>query len=181
MKSLQRLDVLVCGGGAFLLIASLVWSSLWMESKRISARDARENLLACRKLAAEIRSRQGAPSRAALQASSTAEVTRLLEQAASSINLPGSSVSVIEPQVPRRFADSPYKVQETRIQLNPLSLHYIVSLLHTLAQDQTGLVVVRLLLSDPTRTVSHDEKPEAWLTELTLTKLIYDPILRSSR
>lgn len=181
MKRLQRSDLLVGLGAAFLLAAGAVWSFLWTASKRVSARDARDNLLACRKLAAEIRSHQGAPSRAALQASSTAEVTRLMEQAVSSVNLPPGSVSVIEPQLPRPFADSAYKVQETRIELNPLSLRQVVSLLHTVTQDQTGLAVVRLHLSDPARTVSHEETPEAWLTEVTLTKLIYDPILRAPR
>lgn len=159
-----------------ILAVAVVVSATRLMSKTQALRDASENLESCRKLASEISKARQTPSRAVAKASSSMEITKQIEEAARGMNLPATTIVVIEPQAPRRIADSPYKLRVIQVDLKPLLLPEVIALLHHILQRDPTLVVSSLRLSSPAR--SNDTTANAieqWAPEITLTNLIYDP------
>ena len=104
------------------------------------------------------------------------EITKQIEDAARGMSLPPATIVVIEPQVPRRISDSPYKLRVTQLDLKPLVLSEVIALLHNILDRDATLVVSSLRLSSPSRTNdSAANAVEVWTPEVTLTNLIYDP------
>ena len=165
---------LVIGTLLALLIVCIVVSATRLMSKVQALREVSENLETCRRLASDISKTRQAPSRAVAKASSTTEITKQIEEAARSMNLPATTVIAIDPQAPRRIADSSYKLRVTQLDLKPLLLPELISFLHNILQRDPTLVVTSLRLSSPGR-VGDASTVEAWIPEVTLTNLIYDP------
>lgn len=156
------------------LIVTVVVSATRLMSKSQALRDAAENLETCQTLAADIAKARQAPSRAVAKASSSMEITKQIEEAARSMNLPATTIVVIEPQAPRRIPESPYKLRVIQVDLKPLLLPEVIALLHHILQSDPTLVVSSLRLSSSART-NDTAAVEAWTPEVTLTNLIYDP------
>lgn len=155
--------------------AATAGSYCWMDASRASACDATENYNACVRVAAKIKSLREKPLRAGAEARSATELARLIETSAKKASLPMTSVVQIDPQPARRIGNTAYKEQATRLELRDVTLKQLVTLLHSLADEEQGTELTELRLSAPREENSTQDPTERWTAEMTLTHLIFIP------
>jgi len=156
---------------AVLLAALALWSYEYLGSRRAMAAAARDDLAACRQLAAEVaRLRQG-PALACDSERIASEVNSLVETAAREAGLPARSLVRIMPAPAQRLGDTVYKEKPTQVILKRASLKQIVRLLWKLASGESPLGVKALTL----RAVQPQDEADLWNADVTLTYLVYEP------
>ena len=135
-------------------------------------RHSEELLAECRELGQQIAAaRTSENSLATEDAESAEQVTQRVALAARESGFSSSLVSGIFPSLPARIADSDYQQQNTVIRVDRLTLGQLNGFLTELSSNQ-GFQIGQLSLS-ATQTQS---PAEVWSVEITLTRLIYDPI-----
>jgi hypothetical protein len=173
MTAAVRTRVLTCG--LFTCLVAILFAGYsQMMSSRASAASAAHNLEACRRLSGQIASLREQPSLAALEARPPTELARRIEEAASSAQVSTDSILRIDPQAARRVGETAYKEQPTALELRPVNLKQLITLLLALTEGEDGLEVSALRITPPRRE-PFTGTDEVWHAEVTLTKLIFSP------
>tara|TARA_R110002072_G_scaffold301976_1_gene483179 strand:- start:12684 stop:13238 length:555 start_codon:yes stop_codon:yes gene_type:complete len=175
-RSQKQTLLAVCFG---ILICSVAWSVWYLDTKVSAAQDSAKQLEESLGLAEIILKGRSGPSRAALRSTSSMEMTEQIEQASKDSELPAKAIALIEPQAERRVGNTPYKLQLTRLDLNALPLDQLVVFLRSISSGDSSLIVNGLRLSAPVGGTKGSQQTETWLSEVTLTRIVYAPITRS--
>lgn len=145
-------------------------SGMELAASRQRAIVARDNLSEARSAVHRIASLRKAPRRASLDKAAATELTRRIEQAASTAVIDVANLIRIEPREGRRIRDTDYLEQPTFIELRSTTLNQLVSFINELTVDSMGLQVTSLRVTAPRATTS---EAEVWDAEVTLTNLVY--------
>lgn len=117
---------------------------------------------------------QDAPTVAALQLESPAEITNRVAAARQAAGISQASLLREEPLDPQRIQRSDFEMRSTTIQLSAVTLPQVLTFCDQLRDEQTGSVVRDLSLTVPTDRGSGGDR-ETWETGLTLTQMIFSP------
>ena len=175
---MTRMTVILAGLFAALM-GLLTWSILECGAKQQSARDARENLDRCRLVMQQIGELRQSPMQASLQALSSTDLTKLLEEAAAKSQILPNSIRSIAPQAPQRQGQTPYQWHSTDVMLAPLTWTELNGFLHSMALREPSVIVSHLKLTTPTTATAAESAargPELWSVELRLTQSVFAPI-----
>jgi hypothetical protein len=174
-KSLRRAHVLTAALFAALL-AMAGWSYCEFSNSSAAAAAAAGDLAACRDLVGQIKALRQKPVLVGTKARTSTEVAHSIEAAAKNAGLPLTNILQIDPQSPRRLGNSAYEEQPTRVELRNVTLKQLLVFLYALANDGTGLNLAELRLGAP-RDEMNAGTEETWLAEVTLTHLIFAPLV----
>lgn len=169
MKS-RFVSVLLLVGLALLT----AWSWSCLAASAAASRLATEDLLECRRLAQEIKRLGKSPQKASLEARSSTQLTKLVEESARSAQLSPQSVVAIDPQPARRMGETGYREQLTHVELREMTLRQLVTFLLALSDEGSGIEVASLRLRAP-RDEKTVENNETWAAEVTLTQVVFAP------
>ena len=174
-ESLRRADVLA----AVLFVALAVlagWSYCEFTAGCSDAAAAASDLAACRNLTQQIKTLRKKPVLVGTKARSSTEVAHSIETAAKGAGLPLTNILQIDPQSPCRLGNSAYQEQPTHVELRNVTLKQLLVFLYALANDGVGLNLSDVRLSAP-RDEATQGANETWLAEVTLTHLIFAPLV----
>lgn len=167
-----------------LLIAMLGLSGMRMLEYRQQYQEGLENLAAARVRVPQILALRKKPDRAARESRSQVTLAKVIEESATNAGIKPAQIVSIEPQTPRRVADTQYEEYATLVRIEGTSLAELAKLVVTLRGQGAGdypLNVSSLRISVPFQASKmHGESDEAWNSELTLTYLVYSPKSRRS-
>jgi len=166
----QRMVMLLAVLGA-LLAGLALWSYGYLGSRRAMAAAARDDLAACRRLAAEIARLRRGPTLACDSERIASEVNSLVETAAREAGLPARSLVRIMPAPAQRLGDTVYREKPTQVILKRARLKQIVRLLWKLEHGDASLGVKSLAL----RAAQPQDDADLWNADVTLTYLVYEP------
>jgi len=166
----RRMVMLLAVLGGF-LVALAAWSYGYLGTRRATAAAARKDLIACRRLAADIARLRRGPTLACDSERVASEVTGLVETAAREAGVPASSLVRIMPAPAQRVGDTVYKEKPTQVILKRASLKQVVRLLWKLEHGDTPLGVKSLML----RAAQPQDDADLWNADVTLTYLVYEP------
>jgi hypothetical protein len=174
-ESLRRADVLAAI--VFIgLLALAGWSYCEFTASCSDAAATASDLVACRNLARQIKTLRQKPVLVGTKARSSTEVAHSIETAAKGAGLPLTYILQIDPQSPRRLGNSAYQEQPTHVELRNVTLKQLLVFLYALANDCVGLNLSELRLGAP-RDETTQGTDETWLAEVTLTHLIFAPLV----
>jgi hypothetical protein len=157
------------------LVVVAAWSYWRLLASQEAAAIATDNLQACLRLTAQIKTLREKPLRAGSEARSATELAHLIETSAQKANLSVTNVVQIDPQPAHRLSNSAYKEQPTLVELRDVTTKQLIVLLHALADGESGAEVAELRLSAPRDEPAVTAKEETWTAEVTLTHLIFSP------
>lgn len=160
--SMGLVPVIVCG---WHLMSSA-------ESARTAALGAEES----QTLAKRIVQLRQKPQRAAFVAESDLDIGALVSAHVEELGIPAGVIRGVTPSSPRRTQrESPYLLRETRVEFGPMPPKTLVKLLYGLADEIPSLTITQIQMTPPLRP-SPDKKDDRWISNITLTQLVYSPI-----
>jgi hypothetical protein len=115
-----------------------------------------------------------APTVAALQLESPAEITNRIAAARQAAGLPASSLLKEEPLDPQRVQRSDFELRSTTIDLAPATLPQIINFCDALRDEETGSVIRDITLTEPQNGATGGGQ-EKWGAQLVLTQMIFSP------
>lgn len=184
MTKQLRTATLIQGLAFGVLIAATVYSAMRLVTARSEYVSCSEDLQACKARLPQIVQLRQKPDRAAQQSRSEVSLAKAIEESATKSGLQTSQVVSIEPQSPRRVADSSYEEFATLVRVEGISLSQLAKLAQALRSTDTSssnLEISALRLGVPFQsTKAQDAQGEVWNVELTLTYLVYSPKSRNS-
>lgn len=143
-----------------------------------------EDLAAAQSRSPQILALRQKPDRAARESRSQVALAKVIEESATQSGIKAAQIVSIEPQSPRRVADTQYEEYATLVRVEGATLAELAKLVVTLRGQNTGnypLSVSSLRIAVPFQAAkSTGEATEAWNIELTLTYLVYSPKSRPS-
>ena len=155
--------------GLLLLVG---WSYLYLDGRREVARAAGEDLARCRALAGRIAELRTRPAVAGAEELGANDLAHRIEQAARTAQFSQENIERIDPEPPRRFGETNYRLIPTRVRLRHVNLEQAITFLHTLGSDASHpLQVEQVRLSAP----PGEEAGERWMVESTLFYTVYSP------
>jgi hypothetical protein len=167
-----------------LLASALVFSLMRTLDLRQQYCDGLEDLASRRLRVPQITLLRLKPDRAARESRSQVALAKTIEESATRSGLKPTQVVSIEPQSPRRVADTPYEEYATLVRIEAVTLGELAKLAEAIREESSAdhpLQVSALRVAVPFQTgKSTDESVEAWNVELTLTYLVYSPKSRES-
>jgi hypothetical protein len=154
-----------------LLWAAAGWSALRLSEAKDLAAAAREDRVACRRLAEDIKRLRSGPALATDQQDVADETVRLIESAAASAGIATDRIVSITPGPPQRLGDTVYKEKPTHVMLLDVPLKPLVEMTYRLISGPPALRARALRLSAP----RPGDTGDAWNVEMELSYLLYDP------
>jgi hypothetical protein len=164
---------------AFTLVGALVWGATRLIDARDAAAEAAVSLADCRKLAADIASRRGAPADPGVGVPQGAEVTRRVESAAKTAGFAPGSIERIEPAPVRPPVDAAagkgqLGERPTVVQLRNVTLRQMFTFFRAVGGGGGGgrrssLQLRQVRLSAP----SSEDTGGRWAVESTLTYPVF--------
>lgn len=115
-----------------------------------------------------------APTVAALQLESPAQITNRIAAARQAAGLPASSLLKEQPLDPQRIQRSDFEMRATTIELAPATLDQIITFCDQLRDEQTGSVVRDITLTEP-QNGEAGAGEEKWGAQMILTQMIFSP------
>jgi hypothetical protein len=115
-----------------------------------------------------------APTVAALQIESPAEITNRIAAARQAAGLPASSLLKEEPLDPQRVQRSDFELRSTTIDLAPATLPQIIKFCDALRDEETGSLIRDITLTEPQNGAAGGGQEE-WGAQLILTQMIFSP------
>ncbi|MEM9588663.1 MAG: hypothetical protein AAGA03_15385 [Planctomycetota bacterium] len=161
---------------AGLMVVIGIYAVLSVFDARAAARrlsDATVDLDEMEQKLASIQRLQQKPSIAALDLESPAEVSQRVLRARESAKLPEAAILQLIPSSPVRVDRSDFKMRSTSIQVRATTLERVLQFCDALRDDQTGLMVRDLVLTQPRS--ARGGGADVWECELVLTQMIYSP------
>lgn len=148
-----------------LLLVTAFWTRGRMLTAQASAHDAVESLSNSHGLIAKINELK--QDRLVLEdrPDREREVIGLIENSTADAGINRTSVARIEPQLPKRMADTEFAEYQVRIALRDVKLDQLLRFLHQIADDGAGLQAKTVHLRTPQNT----EFQQIWNVETTLT------------
>ena len=164
---------------AFLaLLLLVVWSAVQRQQAFRQAEDAWRRLQNCRQMARRIRELRKTPVQFAETQRSGDALLQRVEDAAREARIDAERIAAIAPAEPRRIGDTPYKEQETRVELFHVTLSRLVRFLLAVPTADPAIHINTLLLRTPVQTGSPGgPKAELWNAEVILTSRFYAPMV----
>ena len=169
MKRRTAILLAILGG---LLGLTAFWCHRELVSGRRTALAARDDLAACRHMAARIEAFGRRQTIAEEHERRSAEVVAPIEQAAKGAGIASDRLVRITPMPPRRLEDTVYKEKPTQVILKRVTLQQMVTLLHRLTETDQPLYPAAVRLAAPDR----EDTGPLWDAEVVLTYLIYEPV-----
>lgn len=169
---------------AFLsLFLFVAWSGWQWDQAEAEFQFACDQLVECRRLASRIHALRLAPTRYDESQRSNEALSQLVETAAESSGISRERIRSIDPGEPRRVGDTPYKEQETRVELSELTVQQLVKLMLAVPAADSAIQVTTLFMRTPAqfRNDSDHQQHEFWNADLILTSQFYAPIVAPSR
>lgn len=161
---------LIYVGFALLIAANIYgWQELDRSHHAVSA--ARANLATCERLAVSIKALKQKPALARSLQHEMTDLIRRIEEAATSANIPLDRLVRIDPQTPKRLGNSSYQEHSAILDLDGVTLRQLITFLHLLASNESGLDAQNIQLLAPRENATSDQ----WNCGLVLTYLIYSP------
>ncbi len=167
---------------ALLLFAG--WSAWQWDQALAEVNFAQDQLVKCRRLASRIEDLRQAPAQYDETQRSSDALSQLVEAAARQADIDVQRIASISPAEPRRLGDTPYKEQETRVELFEVTLPQLVTFMLTVPEADSAMHVGTMFMRTPVRPVyapDQGEVEETWNAELILTSRFYAPIVAPSR
>jgi type II secretory pathway component PulM len=155
------------------IIAVVCLRSASAASRRIQT--AQTELAQATKMTSEIERLNNAPRIASLEMESPDEISQRITAALKQLKSSATSLQSVDPQPPRRIANSEYQIRATEVELGQVKLNDLARFITALTKGGQGLEVRDIVLSE-TRNAS--KTAETWLARLTLTQVIYSPTRR---
>lgn len=147
------------------------WSVNAMLSQKSEAAYARDEVEACRAIAAQIEALSKAPKLASAEIVKSQRITEQINDAARAAGIdPADALDTVRPEDARPVGDTDYQRKPTRFSLRGVTLQQTALLLHRLTDDTT-LTVSDLRLRTPHSEAASDR----WNVEATVSYLIYAP------
>jgi hypothetical protein len=163
--------ILFVGLGGF-----AVWSYLQMQSASGMLSASQQNYAVCRRAADEIAKLRGS---GALEVSgssqSTGQIVHAIEESMGTAGLSSDKIGRIDPQPPRKVAESSYQEQITQIEVRQASLPQLITMLHKLSIGTARLNVKQLRVSAPAREQPAANSIETWTADVSLSAISYAP------
>ena len=148
------------------------WSYDQLRSSREEALCAANDLDACQRYVAQIKSLKDRPSFASGAELLASETTSLIESAAQGASIPANKLLRITPEQPQRVGESPYKEKPTVVLLRDVSLAQVADLAYRLSVAPQPLTAKSLRLTAP----QIEDVTDSWSAELVVTYLIFAPV-----
>lgn len=162
------------------LLATIAGFALWACGWRFAEcqaelQNAQLALQRSRGLALQIERLRTVPDRAASESRSEQALAEAIERAAQQAGIGKQQIARIEPQPPRRVADTDYVEHATTAQIDSVTLAQLANWLVQLKQgDLRQLRVSAVRIAAPYQTTA-EAGAESWNVEVTLTYLVYSP------
>lgn len=154
------------------VLTGLVGSSLlWLQRAAAEVQAEDDHLRRARLLQQQIEQLRPRQHVAEAHLLETIEIHQRIEAAAEAAGLQSTALDRIHPEGPRRVGDSNYLEAPVRLRITRVEMRQIITLLHRLADDGSGLLVRQVRLSAP----RGEEPANVWNVEITLAYLLYQP------
>ena len=151
----------------------LIYLGLRLNSAKVAAVQAADDLRICEQLANQIAEVSATPKKALEEQRSIDDLSSRIEQAAKASELAAGTVARILPQADRRIADTAYVAQPTRVECRNIGLKDLVFFIGELLSSDKAFHATTIRLSLPQ--VASSTESEAWNAELVLTHVLYSP------
>jgi len=156
-------------------LVTIALASGWHYRQAVqSAASAAANYQQCQALAARIHSLRDRPTQATLVARTSGEWAGPIEAAAREAGLAPAQILRIEPQAPRRLADTDYEEQTAVVELEAATIPQVIRFLHAVTSPAQQLGARSLRLATPQRAATA-ESAELWTAEVTLNSFVFAP------
>lgn len=166
-----------------LILSALVLSGLaavvggWAWNEAAARTDALSRLTASREVVDDIRRLRARPAVSAERADTSGDLSQSLDMALRLTEVRPTALARVEPQLPQRLGETDYRAQTVDLQLSNVRLQHAVEFAQQLESAASAWTVRRVQLTP----AASADAAELWSIQLTLTKLIYDPISPSAR
>jgi hypothetical protein len=157
-------------------IAATAAVGSWARNESVELSNAVRRLADSQEVVNDIQRLRGQPAMSAERALTTGDLSQSLDSAMRSAAVRPAALARVEPQSPQRLGETDYRLQTVELQLVDMRLQEVVEFARQL-EGESGAWIVRRVQLAPAASADTTER---WSTQLTLTKLIYDPIRTGS-
>jgi type II secretory pathway pseudopilin PulG len=162
--------VCIIGVAATLVLSG--WAMVGRAGARSRARQAQDDLQACRQLQDKIGQLNNLSSRASEGARLPEETRSAIEAARKAANMSEQSLLRITDEPPRPINETGYKEIATQATLRNVTLEELVRFMHHLSAEPTALTIKSIWLRAPQETKPGDR----WGAEMSMAYLVFEPV-----